>query len=223
MKVDGKRTSRRRLAVTVGRHVLDVSQPGYLPRTDTVQVTAGQHFAWSPKLVPARPSKVSAAPAPAPTLKRGGADDAACRQNMASASWRDAYGSCTHAAQAGSAVAQRSVALLFQRGNGVNRSDDSAARWFVQAARNGDREAMFQLAVAYDRGRGLKKDHAAAFDWYSRAGNAGHAEAAFAVGEAYEKGRFGIARDKAKALEWYHRAAAQGNKDAANKIRDLAR
>lgn len=221
MKVDGKPTSRRRLAVTVGRHILDVSQPGYLPRTDTVQVTAGQHFAWSPKLVPARPSKVAAVAAP--TLKGGGADDAACRQNMASASWRDAHGSCTRAAQAGSAVAQRSVALLFQRGNGVDRSDDSAARWFAQAARNGDREAMFQLAVAYDRGRGLKKDQAAAFDWYSRAGNAGHAEAAFTAGEAYEKGRFGVAKDKAKALEWYRKAAAQGNKDAANKVRDLAR
>ena len=221
MKVDGKPTSRRRLAVTVGRHVLDVSQPGYLPRTDTVQLTAGQHFAWSPKLVPARPSKVAAVAAP--TLKGGGADDAACRQNMASASWRDAHGSCTRAAQAGSAVAQRSVALLFQRGNGVDRSDDSAARWFAQAARNGDREAMFQLAVAYDRGRGLKKDQAAAFDWYSRAGNAGHAEAAFTAGEAYEKGRFGVAKDKAKALEWYRKAAAQGNKDAANKVRDLAR
>jgi hypothetical protein len=221
IKVDGKSMARRRLTVNVGRHVLAISQPGYLSRTDTVQVSAGQHFVWSPNLVPAPQRNVAAVPEPAP--RRGSADEVACRQNMESASWRDALGSCLRAAQAGSAAAQRSVAALFQRGNGVTRSDDSAARWFAQAARNGDSEAMFQLAVAYDRGRGVKKDQVAALDWYTRAGNAGHADAAYAVGEAFEKGHLGVPKDRAKALDWYRKAAALGSKDAANKVPKLER
>jgi TPR repeat protein len=234
-RLDGKPISRRRPKVSAGRHILEVSAPGFLSRTDTVQVSGGQQFVWAPKLVavPKSQPKVAASappvsprtgtPPPEAASKRGNVDEVACRQNVATAAWRDAFASCLRAAQAGSAVAERDIALMFQRGNAVNRSDDSAAHWFAQAARSGDGESMYQLAVSYDRGRGLKKDQSAALDWYTRAANTGHADAAYAVGEAYEKGHLGAARDKAKALEWYRKSAADGNKDAANKVRELER
>jgi TPR repeat protein len=234
-RVDGRSISRRRLKAAAGRHILEVSAPGFLSHTDTVQVSGGQQFVWSPRLaaVPrSQPKAVASAPPVSPrtstpppeaTSKRVNVDEVGCRQNVATAAWRDAFASCLRAAQAGSATAARNIALMFQRGNAVNRSDDSAAHWFAQAARNGDGESMYQLAVSYDRGRGLKKDPAAALDWYTRAANTGHADAAYAVGEAYEKGHLGAAKDKAKALEWYRKSAADGNKDAATKVHDLER
>jgi hypothetical protein len=224
LRLDGKAVSRRRFTVGAGRHILDVTEPGYLPRTDTVQLAVGQQFTWTPKLVAAPQSRAVGQPPPAePAVKRGNVDDAACRQSVASASWHDAFASCMRAAQAGSAVAQRNLAAMFQRGNGVNRSDDSAAHWFAEAARNGDGESMYRLALAYDRGRGLKKDQGAALDWYTRAGNAGQADASYAMGDAYEKGHLGVTKDKTKALEWYRKAVTQGSKDAATKVRELAR
>ena len=60
------------------------------------------------------------------------------------------------------------MATLFVRGDGVRRSDDSAAHWFGAAAKGGDSEAMYQLAVAYERGRGVPKDERLALDWYTR-------------------------------------------------------
>lgn len=227
VRLDGKSTSRRRFRVSAGRHILDVSAPGYLPRSDTVTLSAGQQFTWSPKLVAGSPTHAGKRSPKAvvsePATRRSAVDDAACRQEMARSSWRDALASCLRAAQAGSAAAQRSVATLFQHGNGTRRSDDSAARWFAQAARNGDAEAMYQLAIGYEHGHGVKKDQAAALDWYVRAGNAGHRDAAYTVGDAYEKGHLGAVKDRSRALEWYRKAAALGSKDAANKVRDLQR
>ncbi len=224
MRLDGKATTRRRFTVNVGRHILDVSQPGFLPRTDSVQLTAGQQFTWAPKLAVAPQPRGAAVPPSAETPpKRGNVDDAACRQGVANAAWHDAFASCTRAAEAGNAIAQRSIATMFQHGAGVNRSDDSAAHWFAEAARNGDTESMYQLAMAYERGRGVKKDQGAALDWYTRAGNAGQPDASFIVGDAYERGHLGAPKDKAKAIEWYRKAAAQGNKEAVNKVRDLTR
>lgn len=220
VRVDGRPVSRRHVTVSAGRHVVQVTAAGFVPRTDTLQLSAGQKLAWAPALVALPPAKPGAVE---PPVKRANPDDAICRQELANSNWREAFAACVRAGQAGSTLAARSVATMFQRGDGVRRSDDSAARWFGQAARSGDALSMYQLAIALERGRGVAKDQAAALDWYTRAANAGNADAEFAVGEAYEKGRLGVTKDRAKAVEWYKRAAAQGHKDAASRMRDLQR
>ena len=223
VRLDGRPAARHRLTVSPGRHILEVTQPGFVSRMDTVQLTAGQQFTWSPRLVASPSAKRVAATTPDRPPARASADEMACQQYSASASWHDAFGSCLRAAQAGSVAAQRGVAVMYQRGNGVARSDENAAHWFEQAARGGDGESMFQLAIACEHGRGVKRDDAAALDWYTRAGSAGIAAAAFAAGDAYEKGHLGAAKDRAKAVEWYRKSAALGNKDAAAKVRYLQR
>jgi Sel1 repeat-containing protein/PEGA domain-containing protein len=233
LHVDGKPISRRRVNLPAGRHFLVVALDGYATRTDTVTVLPAQTLRFAPHLEPLRPTKTVAArpmpvappvePPSAPPARRGNPDEAACRQAMAAAAWRDAYAACGRAAQGGSASAQRSIGMLFQNGNGVRRSDDSAARWFIQGAHGGDTEAQYQLAMAYEHGHGVPRNQGAALDWYTRAATAGAAAAQLVVGEAYEKGHLGLAKDKRRALEWYRKAAAQGNKDAANKVRDLER
>ena len=105
-QVDGRLVPRRRLTVASGRHILAVTVAGYAPHADTVQLKPGEVFTWSPRLVAIPLPKVVAAPAPPPVSKppadggrRGSADDVACRQDMNSASWLGAYGSCTKAAR----------------------------------------------------------------------------------------------------------------------------
>lgn len=231
LRLDGKRTARRRLTATAGHHVLEVALEGYVTQEDTIELAARQAFVWSPELkrVPA-PKSVATHPAPAPAPpppppepppRRTNPDEATCRTAMASASWRDAYPACGRAATAGSIAAARSVAMLFLNGNGVRRSDDSAMHWFDRAARGGDAESMYELGVGFEKGHGVDKNQATALDWYTRAASAGNATAQFVAGEAFEKGRLGAPKDKARALDWYRKAAAQGNRDAAAKVREL--
>lgn len=217
--LDGKSLARRRLAATPGRHILSVTVEGFALRTDTVNVAPGQTLAWNPRLM-AVPRRGSAGE---PGARRANPDDAACRQSVASGAWRDAVPSCMRAADAGLPAAQRSLAIMYLRGDGVRRSDDSAARWLAPAARSGDPEAMYQLGIAYERGRGVSKDQVQAVDWYTRGATAGNADAQFVMGETFEKGRLGVRRDRTKALEWYRRAAAQGHKAAASRVKGLER
>lgn len=223
VRVDGKRLSRRRAAVAPGRHILELSLTNYAPVRDTVLVDAGQSFIWSPKLVRTATAKIAAVtkrPPPAPA-SRSKLDEAGCQQQMAARAWAGAYQVCVRAAHSGSASSAGFVGLLFQHGNGVRRSDDSAAAWFTIAARGGNAGAMSQLGDAYERGHGVHKDQAAALDWYTRAANAGDAAGQYALGQAYEKGRLGMPKDRAKALQWYRKAATQGYKDAATRVHRL--
>jgi TPR repeat protein len=218
VRVDNRIRVGRSLAVPAGRHALSVSVPGYVPRTDTMVLRAGETITWSPALTP-EPPKQPVAAAPKPAAPAG----PTCAASVQGEQWAAAFESCMRESLAGSAAAKRNLAQLYERGRGVERSEANAVRWYESAANGGDRDAMYQLATRYDRGRGVKKDAALALQWYTRAGDAGLLSAQLALGEIYEKGRLGVTKDKAKALDWYRKAAAQGSKDAADKVRDLSK
>ncbi len=223
IRVDDRIRPGRSLSVAPGRHIIAVSLGGYLPRTDTLRLRPGEAYTWAPTMVGDTPKAVVRAPDSRPAPKPVASSGPTCAASVQSEQWPAAFESCMREALAGSASAKRSVALLYERGKGVARSDESAARWLEDAANAGDRDAMDQLAAWYERGRGVKKDQAAALKWYTRAGDAGQVSAQLTLGETYEKGRLGVIKDKAKALDWYRKAAAQGNKAAADKVRDLAK
>jgi hypothetical protein len=218
VRVDNRIRVGRSLAVSAGRHALSVSVPGYVPRTDTMVLRAGETITWSPALTP-EPPKQPVAAAPKPAAPAG----PTCAASVQGEQWAAAFESCMRESLAGSAAAKRNLAQLYERGRGVERSEANAVRWYESAANGGDRDAMYQLATRYDRGRGVKKDATLALQWYTKAGDAGLLSAQLALGEIYEKGRLGVTKDKAKALDWYRKAAAQGSKDAADKVRDLSK
>lgn len=219
IRVDDHIRVGRTLTIPAGRHALSVSLAGYQPRTDTLLFRPGETMTWSPALTP-EPAKPVVAAAP---QKPAAPAAPACAASVQAEQWAAAFESCMRESLAGSAPAKRNLAQLYERGRGVERSDENATRWYESAAAGGDREAMYQLATRYERGRGVKKDQALAVQWYTRAGDAGLPGAQLALGEIYEKGRLGVTKDKAKALEWYRKAAAQGSKDAADKVRDLSK
>ena len=217
VRVDNRIRLGRSLTVPAGRHALSVSVAGYLPRTDTLILRAGETITWSPALTPEPPKQpVAAAPKAAPA-------GPTCAASVPGEPGGVAFESCMRESLAGSAAAKRNLAQLYERGRGVERSEANAVRWYESAANGGDREAMYQLATRYERGRGVKKDATLALQWYTKAGDAGLLSAQLALGEIYEKGRLGVTKDKAKALDWYRKAAAQGSKDAADKVRDLSK
>ena len=219
IRVDDRIRIGRTLTIPAGRHALSVNVAGYQPRTDTMVFRAGETMTWSPALTPEAKPVTAAASAPKPAAPAG----PACATSVQEEKWAAAFESCMRESLAGSAAAKRNLAQLYERGRGVERSDENATRWYQSAAAGGDRDAMYQLGTRYERGRGVKKDQALAVQWYTKAGDAGLASAQYTLGEIWEKGRLGVTKDKARALEWYRKAAAQGNKDAVEKVKDLSK
>lgn len=79
------------------------------------------------------------------------------------------------AADSGDAAAQRMLATLYQRGDGVARNVERAAELYQLAAAQGDAEAQFNLANMYLLGEGVEPDEAWAMTYYRKAANQGHA------------------------------------------------
>ena len=76
-------------------------------------------------------------------------------------------------AEQGDAKAQCQLASRYQYGNGVEQSDEEAAKWYRKAAEQGNVEAQFRLACCYEQGKGVKKSLGEALKWYKKAGRSG--------------------------------------------------
>ncbi|MBL8897424.1 MAG: DUF4136 domain-containing protein [Planctomycetes bacterium] len=68
-------------------------------------------------------------------------------------------------AEQGFAVAQMNLALLYLRGEGVEKSPAEAARWMRAAALQGFAKAEARLGAMYEHGRGVPVDPIAAYFW----------------------------------------------------------
>jgi TPR repeat protein len=77
------------------------------------------------------------------------------------------------AAEAGSAEAQYNLALLYDRGRGVERDMKRAAELYEQAADGGVIEAWVALSVLYAGGIGVAADPVKALMWLEMATAAG--------------------------------------------------
>ncbi|MGH6896894.1 MAG: trypsin-like peptidase domain-containing protein [Geminicoccaceae bacterium] len=116
-------------------------------------------------------------------------------------------------AEAGNAIAQFNLGLMYDLGEGVPQDSAEAARWYHRAARQGDAPAQYNLGVMYAHGEGVPQDDAEAVRWYRMAADQGHAKAQNNLGLMYENGR-GVAQDHAEAMRWYRIAADNGDVQA---------
>lgn len=69
-------------------------------------------------------------------------------------------------ASAGNAAAQFNVANLFENGQGIDKDDRAASRWYLAAAQHGDAEAQIRIASRYESGVGIGRDLGRAAAWY---------------------------------------------------------
>ena len=105
-------------------------------------------------------------------------------------------------------------------GEGVEKDEEAAARFFLTAAEADYVPAMTRLAACYANGTGVEQDFEKATKWFLKAAELNDATAMTRLGTLYERGA-GVALDRAAAARWYREAARQGNDEAASHLTAL--
>eukprot|EP00808_Paulinella_micropora_P007648 g59634.t1 len=106
-------------------------------------------------------------------------------------------------------LAQNSLAVCYEDGQGVQKDEQKAVEWYQMAAEAGNADAQFNLALCYQNGEGVQKDDQKAARSYQKAAEAGNALAQFNLAVFYEDGQR-VQKDEQKAAEWYQKAADTG-------------
>ena len=118
-------------------------------------------------------------------------------------------------AEAGDAVAQFGLGLIYHEGVDVPKNTAEAIKWILKAAEHSDAQIQFNLALMYYDGRILPKDSAEGARWLRKVAES-DPKAAFAhltLGQKYREGD-GLPRDYAEAVKWFRKSAELGNPDA---------
>jgi TPR repeat protein len=111
-------------------------------------------------------------------------------------------------------VAQFSLGMLCERGQGALPDDAQAVKWFRKSADLGFGPAELSLGMMYLSGRGIGQDDREGARWVRLAADQGLPPAEFNLGVLYENGR-GVRRDAAAAAAWYRKAQRAAPKMSA--------
>ena len=85
------------------------------------------------------------------------------------------------AADAGYAMAQNNLGLMYSRGLGVTQNHRQAVAWYRAAAQQGNASAQFNLGAKYANGEGVELDYLRAHMWWNIAAGNGHKNAGFSL------------------------------------------
>ena len=118
----------------------------------------------------------------------------------------EGFRACT---EAGDAIAQYNLGVMYHGGEGTAKDDIEAARWMRCAAEQGLAPAQVDLGTMYDKGEGVEKNAAKAVHWYRSAAEQDFPLGQYYLGCMYHKGE-GVAHDEAEANRWNQCAADQG-------------
>ncbi|MFO1435616.1 MAG: tetratricopeptide repeat protein [Gammaproteobacteria bacterium] len=94
-------------------------------------------------------------------------------------------------------------------GNGIDKDEAMARKWYERAAKSGNARARYNLAVLSI----AAGDAATAARWYEKAAAQQHAAAAFNLALLYLNGN-GVAKDAARAVQLLQQAAKAGTQSA---------
>ena len=114
------------------------------------------------------------------------------------------------AAEAGNAVAELRLALMYDQGDGVARSSKSAFIWYSRAAAQGEPESQNQMGAFYELGEGVPENWDLAAKLYQASAIQGWVKGQYSFGRAHEFG-IGVPQDRQQAIAWYQKAGAQGH------------
>ena len=113
-------------------------------------------------------------------------------------------------AKNGDPNSQTNLGYCYQNGQGVQKDEAEAVKWYRKAADQGLALAQTNLGYCYQNGQGVQKDDTEAVKWYSKAADQGAAKAQKNLGFCYAIGK-GVQKDEAEAVKWYRKAAEQGD------------
>ena len=97
-------------------------------------------------------------------------------------------------AERGNALSKYSLAICYRKGEGVEKDDEEAVKWYRQAAEQGHAAAQYGLGYCYAYGEGVERNDAEAVNWYRKAAEQGHVQAQISLSICYQKG-IGVPRD----------------------------
>ncbi len=83
--------------------------------------------------------------------------------------YKNAYGELLPEAEAGHAIAQFIIGVMYREGQYVTKDGKTAAEWYRKASEQGHPDAQLQLAAALIQGTGVSLDREAAYQWASLA------------------------------------------------------
>lgn len=114
----------------------------------------------------------------------------------------------------GSKWAQHDLGLRYIKGEGVEKNDTLAVKWFTMAAESGLMYAQSCLANCYYEGLGgLEVDYPKAVEWYRKSAEQGLDYAQYRLGRCYGNG-VGVEKNEEEAFKWLRMAARQDYEEA---------
>lgn len=72
-------------------------------------------------------------------------------------------------AEQGDVVAQYNLGWCYRRGEGVEKNNEEAVKWYRKAAKQGYEEAQYELGGCYANGIGVKRNEKKVTKWYQKA------------------------------------------------------
>ena len=117
-------------------------------------------------------------------------------------------------AAAGDLSSLFSLALRYERGDGVPKNPQKAYEMALKGAELGHHSAQALVGRFFQNGFGVKQDYKIAGEWYKKAADQGSAMAEIGLASLLEKG-LGVAKNEPLAASLYKRAAELGYPDAA--------
>src|SRR5579872_2512593 len=122
----------------------------------------------------------------------------------------------------GFSVADFSLGLCYETGQGVRQDLDQAVRWYRVAVHHGDPAATANLALLYEEGRGVASDPHEAFRLFNLAAERGNPKAFNNLANAYYYGQ-GVEADPLIAYMWVEIAGTSGESVSAARQKVAAR
>ena len=77
------------------------------------------------------------------------------------------------------------IGRCYETGDGVDKDEAEAVKWYRRAAEQGNVQAMIELGKCYTFGIGVRKNRATAFQWLRKAAEHGHEKAMILLGKRY--------------------------------------
>lgn len=152
-----------------------------------------------------------------PVEEHRGLDSSSAERSVAEQFEVQGFTSLRKAAERGDAGAQCLLGHCYATGEGIDKDQREAIKWFRKAAEQGHAEAQYGLGDCYHGGKGVDRDMREAVKWLRKAAEQGHAEAQFKLSFYYYTGE-GVGDDKREAVTWARRAAEQGHPEAQYRL-----
>ena len=102
------------------------------------------------------------------------------------------------------------VGRCYETGDGVDKDQAEAVKWYRMAAEQGGADAAFELAKCYRFGIGIRRNRTTASKWLDKAAERGHSKALVLLGIRYSN-ECEAEYNPRRAVRFFRKAADQGN------------